>query len=45
LSWTLGDWYEVDEKKQRVDFGDEVKHTERNDLLFAEKVMLVDEPV
>jgi len=24
---------------------DEMKHTERNDLLFAEKMMLVDEPV
>jgi len=38
------DWYKVAEEKPGVDSIDKVKHTEKNDLLFVEK-MLVDEPV
>jgi len=43
--WNLGNWYKFDEEKLEVDSRDEVKHTENNDLLLAEKMMLVDEPV
>jgi len=43
VSWNLGDRLEVDEEKLGVDSRDEVKDTERNDLVFADKMMLVDE--
>jgi len=35
----------VDRRKLGVDFRVEGKHTGRNDLLFAEKMMWIDEPV
>ena len=35
----------VDGEKPGVDFRDEGKHTGRNDLLFVEKTMQIDEPV
>ena len=35
----------VDGEKPAVDFGDEGKHAGRNDLLFVEKTMWIDEQV
>ena len=35
----------VDGEKPRVDFRDEGKHTERNDLLVVEKMMWIHERV
>ena len=37
------DWCVVDREKPGVDSRDEGKHTGRNDLLFVEKMMWMDE--
>ena len=44
VSWNQRGQYEVNEEKPGVGFGDEVKHTEKSDLLPVE-MMLVDEAV
>jgi len=41
----LEDWYEVHGEKSGVDSRDEGKHTGRNDLLYVEKMMLMNEPL
>jgi len=41
----LEDWCEVAGEKPGVDSRDKLKHTERVDLLFAEKTILVDKQV
>jgi len=45
VSWKWRNWYqnEVDEEIKGVGFRDEVKHNERNDLLFLERIMSVSE--
>ena len=45
VSRNLGDWYEVNEGEPGVDSSDDGKHTGRNDLLFVEKMMWMDERV
>jgi len=38
VRWNLRYWCEVDEEKPGVDSRDEVRRTEKKDLLFVEKI-------